>query len=73
MEKKLKSLLEYNGERMVYHYGTSKLNEPKYNGIACPKCGSELVDTNPMETLTSYPPQKNINCIECEYIGYRIA
>jgi DNA-directed RNA polymerase subunit RPC12/RpoP len=48
-------------------------NEPKSNGIACPKCGNELMDTNPMMTLTSYPAQKNIHCPKCGYTGYRIA
>jgi DNA-directed RNA polymerase subunit RPC12/RpoP len=48
-------------------------NEPKSNGIACPKCGNELMDTNPMMTLTSHPAQKNVHCPKCEYTGYRIA
>lgn len=73
MEKKLKPLNDHNGERMIYYYGSSKLGQPKLNGIACPKCGEELIDSNPMETLTSYPPQKNVNCSKCEYVGYRIA
>jgi hypothetical protein len=30
-------------------------NEPRPNGIACPECGNELMDTNPMMTLTSHP------------------
>jgi C4-type Zn-finger protein len=47
-------------------------NEPRPNGIACPKCGNELMDTNPMMTLTSYPAQKNVHCSKCEYKGYRI-
>jgi hypothetical protein len=72
MEKNLKSLDEYNGERVQYHFNLMS-EQPRLNGIACPKCGEELVDTNPMVTLTSYPPQKNVNCLKCEYIGYRIA
>lgn len=48
-------------------------NEPKPNGIACPKCGNELMDTNPMITLTSYPAKKDVHCPKCEYKGYRIA
>jgi hypothetical protein len=47
-------------------------NEPIPNGIACPKCGNELMDTNPMMTLTSYPAQKDVHCPKCEYKGYRI-
>jgi predicted nucleic-acid-binding Zn-ribbon protein len=48
-------------------------NEPKSNGIACPKCGNELMDSNPNSTLTSYPAQKNVHCPKCGYTGYRIA
>jgi DNA-directed RNA polymerase subunit RPC12/RpoP len=48
-------------------------NEPKPNGIACTKCGNELMDSNPMMTLTSHPAQKNVHCPKCGYTGYRIA
>jgi hypothetical protein len=47
-------------------------SEPKRNGIACPKCGNELMDSNPMATLTSHPAQKDVHCSKCEYKGYRI-
>ena len=45
---------------------------PQPNGIACPKCGAELMDTDGM-ILTSYPAQRNVKCSKCEYVGYRIA
>jgi uncharacterized protein with PIN domain len=48
-------------------------NEPQPNGIACPECGEELMDSNPMMTLTSMPAQKNVHCPKCKYTGYRIA
>lgn len=48
-------------------------NSPRLNGIACPACGAELYDSNPMITLTSMPLQKNVHCSKCDYIGYRIA
>jgi hypothetical protein len=72
MEKKLKDLSEHNNERFIYHW---ELNNPKPipNGIECPNCKKELVDTNPMATLTSHPPQKNVHCLHCDYVGYRIA
>jgi DNA-directed RNA polymerase subunit RPC12/RpoP len=47
-------------------------DDPRRNGIACPKCGNELMDTNPMMTLTSHPAQKSVHCPKCEYKGYRI-
>ena len=42
------------------------------NGIECPQCGSELWDTSPNESLTSYPPQKRIHCKTCGWGGFRI-
>ena len=47
-------------------------DDPRRNGIACPECGNELMDTNPMMTLTSHPAKKNVHCPKCEYKGYRI-
>lgn len=46
-------------------------NRPCPNGIACPKCGQELVDSNPSVCLTSWPPQYSVHCLACEYNGYR--
>jgi len=45
---------------------------PQPNGIACPKCGSELNDLN-AALLASNPPQKNVGCPSCGYRGYRVA
>ena len=67
----MKSLAEHEDERKrMYAKGLS--NEPQLNGIACPRCGSELWDSNPMITLTSNPPKKNVHCT-CGYRGYRTA
>lgn len=68
----MKTLEEYNerkNERMEIH----KLISERKNGIACPTCGEELIDTTPNVLLTSNPPQKNIECMNCGYIGYRLA
>jgi len=48
-------------------------SSPQPNGIACPNCSEELMDSNPMVTLTSHPAQKNVHCSSCDYVGYRIA
>lgn len=67
----MKSLAEHEAERRgVHDNGLS--NEPCLNGIACPRCSNELWDTNPMMTLTSNPPKKNVHCT-CGYRGYRTA
>jgi ribosomal protein S27E len=46
-------------------------NSPVLNGIECPKCGEELYDSTPNTILASYPPQKNVHCHNCGYVGYR--
>jgi len=73
MNKELKTLDKHNDERWQEHHTLEKLNQPHPNGIACPKCGKELWDSCPSKTLTSYPAQKNINCPNCGYVGYRLA
>lgn len=71
-KKKLKSLEEHNVNAYVDQMFSSA-NDPVLNGIACPECGEELMDSNPMEILTSFPAQKNVHCSKCSYKGYRIA
>lgn len=68
-KKKLMSLEEFNlikqrDNRAIY-----------FNGIACPKCGEELIDTHPNQVLASKPAKKATKCInpECDYRGYRLA
>lgn len=70
MSKKLKTLAEHNTQAR-----SSKMmdDSPVLNGIACPKCGEEMYDSNPRKKLLSMPPKKNIHCSKCDYIGYRIA
>lgn len=68
MEKKLKTLEEHNLQIMKKFDDKSKL----LNGIACPKCGKELYDVNPISILTSYPPKKNVACTSCDYVGYAL-
>lgn len=46
--------------------------EFSYNGIACPDCGSELLDINPNVVAMSLPPQYRIECSRCSYKGYRL-
>ena len=72
MGKKLKDLATHNSEASSSQWAMMD-NNPKLNGIACPKCGAELYDSNPMITLTSMPAQKNVHCSKCDYVGYRIA
>jgi hypothetical protein len=65
----MKTLDEYNEEALAIF---TELNTyPQPNGIACPKCGKEMLDMDCM-VLCSNPPKKNIGC-ECGYRDYRFA
>ena len=72
MKKKLKNLSEHNSQASSTQWAMMD-SSPILNGIACPKCGAELYDSNPMVILTSMPAQKNVHCSKCDYVGYRIA
>jgi DNA-directed RNA polymerase subunit RPC12/RpoP len=61
----LTSLEDHNRQAWTFTTG------PVKNGIACPSCGSELMDSNPSICLTSYPPQWSIHCPKCGYTGTR--
>tara|TARA_R110000868_G_C10426085_1_gene723836 strand:+ start:338 stop:559 length:222 start_codon:yes stop_codon:yes gene_type:complete len=71
MKKKLKTLTENNAD--AFSFTRVDFNAPQLNGIACPKCGSELFDSQPNVILTSHPAQKNTKCSskKCDYSGYR--
>jgi len=71
MKKKLKSLDDHNSTARDWNSSLFG-NTPVPNGIACPKCGEELMDSQPMVTLTSFPAQKTVHCTSCDYRGYRI-
>jgi C4-type Zn-finger protein len=71
MKKKLINLSEHNSQASSAQWAMIN-NSPRLNGIACPKCGEELYDSHPMMTLTSIPPQKNVACSKCDYVGYRV-
>jgi len=69
----MKTLEQHDTERWEAHRSFQNGQNPHPNGIACPKCGKELWDSNPMLTLTSNPPKKDIHCPACDYRGYRLA
>ena len=69
----MKTLAEHNKQRMEQYSALRKMQESHANGIACPECGAELWDSNPMMTLPSSPPRKNVHCPKCNYRGYMMA
>lgn len=68
----LKSLDDHNKERQQMWNALHGATAARPNGLACPTCGIELMDTNPFETLTSFPAKKAIHC-KCGYRGHRLA
>jgi len=68
MPKKLKTLGQANSEAEARHRETYG---PRPNGIACPTCKTELLDTTPNKVLTSNPAQLNIHCPKCGFRSYR--
>ncbi len=66
--KTLKSLEEFDAER-----ARAIQPRPTKNGIACPKCGEELVDQSPGTVLMCHPARVSIVCEACGYYGSRLA
>ena len=70
----MKTLEEHNAERRAHHDAMQRaMTKQQKNGIACPKCGSELYDCTPQEMQLSSPPQKAVRCTSCTFSGYRLA
>lgn len=68
---RLKTLKEHD-DAILSKSSVGSVEGSRPNGIACPECGKELVDTNPSVTLTSNPPQKRVGCRRCRWIGTRL-
>lgn len=70
----LKSLDDHNKEA-ADAYSRWHDNSPRFNGIACPDCGNQLMDSSPNLVLTSIPPQTYVHCPygNCGYKGTRVA
>jgi len=68
----MKTLEDHNRERGEIH-NEANSKKPVKNGIACPNCGDELLDSSPMNLLLSNPPKKDVHCDSCGFKNYRIA
>lgn len=44
---------------------------PRFNNLACPKCGEELIDDTPYPIANYYPLRKNIHCSKCSFTGQK--
>ena len=67
--EKLISLEDFNKSR---EQNFSIFSYPKPNGIECPKCKAEMMDSTG-EMLCTHPPQRAIHCKNCDLIAFRIA
>ena len=66
----LKTLKQHDNEQMRL---TRRFpDEPVLNGIECPDCGAELLDSTPDIVIASTPHKYNIHCASCAYRGYRL-
>ena len=72
MEKQLMSLDDFNKSTALDQWRLQHQG-PRPNGIACPKCGTELVDPSPSVTLLCNPPALDVSCPNCDFRGYRNA
>lgn len=70
-DRPLISLKDHNSQRLAIARVGKR--GPRPNGIACPKCNSELFDSYPDVTLTSRPPKKDVHCEACGFRDYRYA
>lgn len=68
----MRTLKEWNDERMIAHQAREDAMAPHPNRIACPTCAAELWDSNPTIVLDSWPAQMNVHCPACGYRGFRI-
>lgn len=66
----LESLRDHNA-RVQRQWAWSTIVQSRPNGIACPECGKELMDTDPDRMLLTAPPQFRVHCTACEYSGTR--
>ncbi len=67
----MKTLDEHNKQAREWHIDLNSQRDMP-NGIACPKCGGELVDVDRGRVLASNPPQYDVKCPACGYRGYRV-
>ena len=66
----MKPLDEHNRERRAQ---IERMRDSQnHTGIACPRCGAELVRTNPSSVCMSIPPQIAVHCA-CGFRGYAVA
>ena len=72
-KKGLVSLREHDAARTEQFEALIGLDDPTPNGIECPQCQTELLDTNPLDVIPSVPPRRHIHCPKCGFHWMRVA
>jgi hypothetical protein len=73
----LKSLADHDAERHAARMADNARwqtifdGPPAKNGLACPACGEELFDTNPLVNSTLDPPATPVHCV-CGFKSTRL-
>jgi len=57
MSKKTKLMNDFNEESLSF-YNQDKDYVGEYNGVLCPDCQNELIDTNPLVTILDRQSKK---------------
>lgn len=69
----LVSLEEHDRRRLAeIEAELDEMRHGRLNGIACPRCGAELRDSAPPLVMMSLPPQVQVHCPGCGWIGTRV-
>ena len=66
--KKLESLEEHDKRWLDKYFSFTQKRRNMPCGVACPKCGTELL-ADRTRLLLSFPPQTPIHCPKCNYSG----
>lgn len=65
----MKTLDEHNNETWQYF---SNQNKSVGAGVACPKCGTEMLITDTGTVLLTWPPKRSVECPSCKHHDYML-
>jgi DNA-directed RNA polymerase subunit RPC12/RpoP len=66
----MKTLEEHNKQK--HEINLAFENKKVQSGVACDKCGTEMIVPNPHMVLASYPAQQYVQCPNCNHIGLKV-
>ena len=67
-------LLSVHNDERYAHWREPDSRKPVPNGIACPRCGNELLDKQPGLLVPGVPPRVDVRCEQddCDWHGVRL-